>query len=132
MKTSLRILSSFLALAALLLVTGCNTVSSSYTQAIGAPTFPPTNPSNVEVLRAPPTKPHVRLGEVTVEPFNHPTMAQIEGALQKEGAKLGANAVVIVYDQTQTVGAFVTGPWYGRTVSPIEGRVIKAVAIRYQ
>jgi hypothetical protein len=40
--------------------------------------------------------------------------------------------VVIVYDQTQTVGAFVTGPWYGRTVSPIEGRVIKAVAIRYQ
>lgn len=132
MKTSLRILSSFLALAALLLVTGCNTVSSSYTQAIGAPTFPPTNPSNVEVLRAPPTKSHVRLGEVTVEPFNHPTMAQIEGALQKEGAKLGANAVVIVYDQTQTVGAFVTGPWYGRTVSPIEGRVIKAVAIRYQ
>lgn len=132
MKKSLRLLSSFAALAALLLGTGCNTVSSSNTQAIGAPTFPPTDPTTVEVLRAPPTKSHVRLGEVTVEPFNHPTVAQIELALQKEGAKLGANAVVIVYDQTQTVGAFVTGPWFGRTVSPIEGRVIKAVAIRYQ
>lgn len=35
-------------------------------------------------------------------------------------------------DKNQVVGAVVTGPWWGRSVNEIEGRVVVAVAIKYQ
>jgi len=56
---------------------------------------------------------------------------QIEQALQKVAAKLGANAVVIVADHSQMVGAMLTGPPWARSVNTISGRVIVGVAIRY-
>ena len=56
---------------------------------------------------------------------------QIEQALQKSAAKMGASAVVIVADRTQTMGAVVTGPLWARQLDTITGRVIVGVAIRY-
>ena len=44
---------------------------------------------------------------------------------------MGANAVVIVADHTQIVGAVVSGPLWARSVNTITGRVIVGVAIRY-
>ena len=44
---------------------------------------------------------------------------------------MGADAAVVVYDKTQTTGAYVTGPWWGRSVQTVQGRVIIAVAIKY-
>jgi len=113
-------------------VTGCQTVSTTTTQAIGGPTFPPTDPATVQILRTAPTRQHVRLGEGRGEPYDESVpAAKIEEALQKAAAKLGANAAVVVYDKTQVVGAMVTGPWYGRSIQDITGRVVVAVAIRY-
>jgi len=133
MKILGRLLCFNLAVALLLAVTGCQTVSVSCTQDIGGPTFPPTEPATVEILRTEPTRPHVRLGEVRAEPSNEDvSAARIEEALRKEAAKLGANAAVVVYDHTQVTGAYVTGPWYGRSIETIQGRVVVAVAIRYQ
>jgi hypothetical protein len=87
----------------------------------------------VQILRTPPTRPHVRLGEVTAEPSSDSVpVTEIEAALRKAAAKMGADAAVVVYDKTQTTGAFVTGPWWGRAVQTIQGRVIIAVAIKYQ
>ncbi|HXI70124.1 MAG TPA: hypothetical protein VNN22_07180 [Verrucomicrobiae bacterium] len=127
-----RYVASFLAAAALLLMTGCNTVSISSNQFIGGPIYAPTNPASVEILRTPPSRPHVRLGEVTAEPSSDSvSVQQIEAALQKAAAKMGANAVVIVYDRTQVTGAFINGPWYGRSIQETRGRVIIGVAIRY-
>jgi len=58
------------------------------------------------------TRPHVRLGEVRAEPSSQSVdVTKIEEALRKEAAKLGADAVVVVYDRTQVRGAVVTGPW---------------------
>ncbi len=133
MKTAVRLLTSLTIAAALFAVTGCNTVSTTTTQALGVPTYPPTNPTNVVVLLAPPTRPHVRLGEVQAEPYSTSvSAAKIQAALQQAGAKLGADAVVIVYDRNQVVGAVVTGPWWGgRSIQNIQGRVIVAVAIKY-
>jgi hypothetical protein len=75
----------------------------------------------------------VRLGEVRAEPSSENVdVAKIEGALRKEAAKLGADAVVVVYDRTQVTGAFVTGPWWGRSVQTVQGRIVIAVAIKYQ
>lgn len=111
---------------------GCNTVSTSVTPALGVPAFPPTPPDHVQVLTTPPTQPHIRLGEVQAQPSSTSTpAANIEAALQRAGARLGADAVVIVFDRTQIVGAVVTGPWWGRSVQSIPGRVVIGVAIKY-
>ena len=119
--------------AALLIVTGCQTVSVNSNQEIGGPTFPPTDPTTVQILRTEPTKAHVRLGEVRAVPSDESVnAAKIEEALRKGAAKLGANAAVVVYDHTQVTGAYVTGPWYGRSIERTESRVVIAVAIRYQ
>ncbi len=59
-------------------------------------------------------------------------VAKIEDAVRKEAAKLGADAAVVVYDKTQVVGAQVVGGWLNRSIETIQGRVIVAIAIKYQ
>jgi len=133
MKTKFPYLALLTAAVALVALTGCNTVSTSVRQDIGGPTYAPSDPAQVQILRAPPTRPHVRLGEVTAQPSSDSVpVTEIEAALRKAAAKMGADAAVVVYDKTQTTGAYVTGPWWGRQVQTIQGRVIIAVAIKYQ
>lgn len=134
MKTNLRSLLALAAVATLLVTTGCNTVSIRSTEALGVPTFPPNpDPASIAILTAPPSRPNIRLGNVQAEPSNDSvSAAKITAALQKAAAKMGADAVVIVYDRQQVIGAIVTGPWYGRSIQDIEGRVIMGVAIKYQ
>lgn len=104
-----------------------------HTQDVGAPKYPPSHPAQVQILRTEPTRTHVRLGEVRAEPSSESVdVSRIKEALRQEAAKLGADAVVVVYDRTQVTGAFVTGPWWGRSLQPIEGRVVIGVAIKYQ
>jgi hypothetical protein len=133
MKTNKRYLTLITAVVALVALTGCNTVSTSIRQDIGGPTYPPSDPAQVQILRTVPTRPHVRLGEVTAQPSSDSVpVTEIEAALRKAAAKMGADAAVVVYDKNQTTGAYVTGPWWGRQVQTIQGRVIIAVAIKYQ
>lgn len=113
------------------LTTGCNTVYVQSKQYLGVPNYPPTDPASIQVLQTQPTPPHVRLGEITLQPQGNPTKAQMEQKLKLAASKMGASAVVIVADQTMVFGATVMGPWWGRTVSPDVGRVIVGVAIRY-
>jgi hypothetical protein len=117
--------------AILALLAGCNTVSINSTAYLGTPNFSPTDPASVEILQTAPTRPHIRLGEITAEPSGNPTKQEIQQKLQVAAAKIGANAVVIVSDRTQIMGGVVTGGWYDRQISPVEGRVITTVAIRY-
>ena len=131
-EATLRCFTLLVALAGFFLLTGCKTVSTSTKQYLGGPTYPPSDPANIEILRTQPTRPHVRLGEVQAEPSGDSVGApQIEEAIRKAAAKLGADAVVIVYDRTQVTGAFVSGPWWGRSVNTVTGRVIIGVAIKY-
>ncbi len=123
---------SIAALTGLMAVTGCQTVSTSSRQYLGGPTFPPTDALQVQILRVEPTRPHVQLGQVQAEPSSDRVPnPQIEQALQKAAAKMGANAVVIVADRTQAMGAVVTGPLWARQMDTITGRVIVGVAIHY-
>ncbi len=132
MKKTVARLFSFAALAGLVAVTGCNTVSTSSRQYLGGPSFPPSDPAQVQILRTEPTRPNVQLGQVQAEPSSSSVSnLQIEQALQKSAAKMGANAVVIVADRTQIMGATVSGPLWARSVNTISGRVIIGVAIRY-
>jgi hypothetical protein len=132
MKRRIHWLGSLAVLAGLVALTGCKTVSTRSHQYLGGQTFPPSDPAQVQILREMPTRPHVKLGEVEAQPSSNSVgNPQIEEALQKAGAKLGANAVVIVADHNQVVGATVTGPLWAQSVNTISGRVIIGVAIRY-
>jgi hypothetical protein len=132
MKTASRLFAALAGLVVLLAVSGCKTVSITSNQYIGGPQYAPSNPADIQILRTPPTRPHVRLGEVRAEPSSDSVgVQQIEESMRKAAAKMGADAIVIVYDQTQVTGAMVTGPWYGRTIQRTVGRVVVGVAIKY-
>ena len=133
MRTFIRSLSLLAVAAALLAVTGCNTVSG-YVRSKpypGAPTFAPTAPATVQILHSQPSAPHVRLGEITIKPQSSPNAAEIEAKFQGAAARMGANAVAIVSDQTRALGTVVASPWWGGTILPQTDRVIVGVAIRY-
>lgn len=133
MKTKLQHLTLIAAVAALFTLTGCNTVSTGSTRYVGGPKFPPSDPAQVQILRTEPTRAHVKLGEIRAEPSSASVdAAKIETALRQRAAKLGADAAVIVMDHVQVTGAMVVGTWMNRSVETIQGRVIVAVAIKYQ
>ena len=134
MKTMLRSFAVAAVIASPFVLTGCNTVSIRTTQALGVPTYAPNlNPASIPILTTPPARTHVRLGDIQAEPSSDSVSApQITTSLQKAAAKLGADAVVIVYDRNQVLGAWVSGPWWGRSVQTYSGRVIIGVAIKYQ
>lgn len=123
-------------LPALLLSTftlaGCATVSVASERYIGVPQAAPTNPSSVEILRREPKRPHVQLGEVFLSPSDSVPVDRIEAALREEAAKLGAEAAVVVQDRTRRIGTVVSGTWWSRWQTPVYGRRIVAVAIRYR
>ena len=104
------------------------------TEYVGAPRYHPTEPTAVQILRVEPTVPHDRLGEIvadaSVDPA--PPIVEVEQKLCRAAAKLGADAVVVVYDRVQPVAAYVTGPWWGRNIESISGRKLVAVAIRFR
>jgi len=131
MKTKIRHLTLIAAVATSL--AGCNTVSTTSTQYIGVPTYPPSDPLKVEILRTMPTRPHVQLGEIKAEPASTSTdVAKIETVLREKAAKMGADAAVVVLDRIQVTGAMVVGGYLNRSVEEIQGRVIVAVAIKYK
>ena len=133
MKTKIRNLTLIAAVAALFAGTGCNTVSTNTTQYLGVPTFPPSDPAKVEILRTMPTRPHTQLGEIRAEPSSTSVDVQkIETVLRQKAAAMGADAAVVVLDRIQTTGAMVVGGYLNRSVETIQGRVIVAVAIKYQ
>jgi hypothetical protein len=126
-----RLLIPSLLLSALAL-TGCATVNVFSSRDLGVPVVAATDPASVEILRKEPKRPHVRIGEVFLSPSASADAARIETALRREAAKLGADAAVVVRDRTKRVGTYVSGGWWVRHHSPVYGREIVAVAIRYQ
>ncbi len=120
-----------LASMAIVFATGCSYVTVDAKQFLGVPLYPPTNSSNLQLLREPPMRPHIRLGEIFAEPQGNPPVTEIEQKLLQAAAKMGADAAVLVADRTMRMGAVVSGPWYGRQISPDFQRVIIVVAIKY-
>jgi hypothetical protein len=119
-------------LGALLFLSGCSSVSVQSHQYLGMPEFPATEPSTVEILHAPPARPHDRLGEITLFPEGTPSNKEIEDKLRTTAAKMGANAVVIVSDSMKELGEYMTGPWWHGQINTIWGRVIVAIPLRYR
>ena len=70
---------------ALLLTAACSSVSVSSERLIGAPSFPPTDPASVMILRREPRQPHDRVGEVFLEPSGNPPIEEMERCIRDAG-----------------------------------------------
>lgn len=116
------------------MLAACASTDVATTEYVGAPRYQPTEPNGVQILRTEPAGPHDRLGEIMVDASVDPapSISEVERKLCKAAAKLGADAVVVVYDRVQPVAAYVSGPWWGRSIESISGRKLVAVAIRYR
>jgi len=99
---------------------------------IGAPIYPPTSPATVQILRETPARPYEKLGEIHIEPTTgFPPREKIEAELRREGARFGADAVLILYDKTAPSGKSYAGGPLG-VEEPIFGHVVRAEAIRFK
>jgi hypothetical protein len=120
--------------AGLLALGGCATVDARTTAYVGVEHPAPTLASEVVVLRTEPLRPHVRLGEILIDASIDPAppITEVEQKLRDETAKLGGDAVVVVYDHIQPVARYVTGPLWSRDIETIEGRKLKGIVIKYR
>jgi hypothetical protein len=131
MPRALRLVVLTLSVAAL---SACASVDVQSTEYVAAPRYQPTDAKSVQILRTEPKVPHDRLGEVVVDASTDPPppVVEIEQKLCQAAAKMGANAVVIVLDRVQPVAAYVTGPYWGRSIESVSGRKVIGIAIRFR
>jgi hypothetical protein len=116
------------------LTVGCASVQVVATsdRLIGAPIYPQTDPSSIQILRETPAQPYEKLGEIFIEPSSgFPPREKIEAELRSEGARFGADAVLIIYDRTQPSGKSYMGGPLG-VEEPILGHAVRAEAIKYK
>src|SRR3569832_741751 len=102
----------------------CTTLDAHSIQYAGAPRFPASNPASIRILREEPTDPSHRLGEIVVDASVDPapSVSKVEERLRMEAGKLGADAVVIVYDSIQASGVYSISPWWNGAVPEKEAR----------
>ena len=117
-----------------LLLSACASIDAQTPASVGAPHPGPTLAATVQVLRVEPMRPHVRLGEILVDASVDPAppITDVEQKLKDEAAKIGGDAVVVVYDRIQPVAAYVSGPLWSRDIETIQGRKLKGIVIQYQ
>jgi Protein of unknown function (DUF1471) len=96
----------YLGVALSLLDTGCTVGGFVGTN---SHTFPPTDPSTVQILFVEPQRPHQQIGIVTATGGSIATETQIYRKLQARAAEMGADAVVI--------GSKDTSYWSGKNIS---------------
>ena len=121
------------ALAAAVLAAACASSNVSTIQYPNVPAFPATDPARVQVLRVEPARPHVKLGEITVDVSSSPAPSaqEVDGMLRSAAAKLGADAAVVV-DDPRAPGSVASRTWWGRTPTSRATREVIAVAVKYQ
>ncbi|MDN7139355.1 hypothetical protein KC131_01760 [Pseudomonas sp. JQ170] len=125
---------SWLLGALLLALAGCTSIDARTTEYVGVPHAAPTSAANVEVLRREPLRAHDRLGEILVDASVEPPppITEVEQKLREEAAKIGGDAVVVVYDRIAPVSAYVSGPLWDRDIHSVEGRKLKGIVIKYR
>lgn len=112
---------------ALLVVAGCAGVSVQSKQFLGLPSYPPSDPASVQILRDNVARPHQNLGEITLIPDSDVPVQKIEAKLREAAARMGADAAVIVSDRERPVGL----NFPRREIRAAHERLITATAIKF-
>lgn len=112
----------------LFVVVGCASISSRTNAYLGSPKYTPTSPASVQILQAEPKQPKDRLGEVILTVEGQPSREDLERRLKEGAAKLGADAVFIVYDKMH-VFPVVYGDWWWGPMGVTEEAQRKIVGV---
>ena len=114
-------------------VTGCASVSQHTRAYLASPHYAPSNPAAVQILPEEPKQPKERLGEVVLTVEGEPKRDKIEEKLREGAAKLGADAVFIVYDKVHVFPVVYYDWWWGPMgATETMDRMIVGVAIKYK
>ncbi len=114
MKTGLRsriMVGGMLMLSAVLIFSGCTSISEHTHAYLGSPQLVPTNPDTVQIFMAEPKQPKERLGEVVLSVEGNPSREKLEHKLKVEAAKLGATGVFVVSDRTRVYPVMYWDYW---------------------
>jgi hypothetical protein len=84
------------ALLAALAFAGCTSMSVIAKRYPDIPPQPQTSVDQIEILRKEPVRPHFAVGSISVSAA--PDNPDLPGRLREAAAKMGANAVVFIYD----------------------------------
>lgn len=115
----------------LLLAAGCASISTRTNAYLGSPKYAPSNPTSVDILQSEPKGPKERLGEIVLTVEGEPSRDDLERKLKEGAAKLGADAVFIVYDKMHIFPVVYGDWWWGPMgVSEDAHRKIVAVAVK--
>jgi hypothetical protein len=98
---------------AALIFSGCASIDTYSHSYLGSPEYPPSDPSQVRLITSnPKVSDKQRLGEIVLDIEGEPSREKLEAKLKEEGAKLGADAVVVVSDRTRLV-PYAYGDYWG-------------------
>ena len=119
--------------AASLVLCGCSSITVNSKAYLGSPKYAPTDPAKVVILGAEPKQAAERLGEVMLSVGGNPPREKLEEKLKQAAAKLGADAVFVVYDKNHVFPVVYSG-WWGGPYGVYESvsRDIVAAAIKYK
>ena len=119
-------------LAGPLALCGCASIAEQSHAYLGSARYPPTNPAAVQILPAEPRQTKERLGEIVLSVEGNPTRERLENRLKKAGARLGADAVFVAYDQTHFIPIAYYNWWGPPWLDEDINRDIVAVAIKFK
>jgi hypothetical protein len=111
---------------------GCESIYEQTQAYLGAPHFAATAPASVQILTAEPSQPKERLGEIRLSAEGNPTREELEARLKNAAARMGADAVFVVYDRMHIFPVVYYDWWGPGWVNESGRRVIVAVAIKYK
>jgi hypothetical protein len=115
-----------------LLLAGCAGISETNHAYLGVPTYPPTTPDHIQILRADPKQPNERLGEIILSADGNPSREALETKLKHGAASMGADAVLVVYDKTHVFPIVYGNYWGPGGVTEDTRRNVVGVAIKYK
>lgn len=120
-------------LATSLALCGCSSISVNTKAYLGSPILAPSDAAKVTILATEPKQRKEKLGEIMLSVGGNPSREKLEDKLRQAAARLGADAVYVVYDKTHVFPVAYAGWWGGPYgVSEDIRRDIVAVAIKYK
>ncbi|MFT4174151.1 MAG: hypothetical protein QM639_16430 [Rhodocyclaceae bacterium] len=120
--------------SAVLALAACATIDSNVNTYGSFPDLKPTEASTVAVLRNAPSREYVRLGQVVVNSSYSPAPSAeaVQERLRREAASIGADAVIVVYDDVQPVNAYSVAAQPSASKEADPRRRTIGVAIKYR
>jgi len=113
------------------MVWGCTSINVESNRFLGSPSLPPTDPAAVQILQVAPPRPYVKLGEIVVEPYGKPALADLERKVRSAAAQLGADAVIVEFDGARLTGWSYWGSRWAPSAYANYARVVVLMAVHY-